>query len=360
MKRKNIFVMITITVILLAILLVYFLLRSSSKLNDKHISINFDIHNCSALAPNVELFRNEFIKPLLIHTVITEKNGLENLYLTKVSCDNISFSIPVIGINSFRYKNEAFSLKETLMISESRKKDEESFFNNWRADGYSELEKILIKGHPKHKDNDSLAYLWQIVKSESDELIPDSVIIDKTCLKEQRPYLFSSTANFRKFIDEKLKINKNAIFENGKTGQIKIFIWCGEGYTDDQNNDGPIASTTITETEGKGIDTISIIKKETEVYKRVTLGTDRKFTWEGEASTIKIKLSIPTLGISIVKTVYKNQKIGLSNEEKEQLLQVDDPKIDKISIQYLNPNTNKYSGVNVVGSNGFIHCYNIF
>ena len=243
MKRKNIFIIITISVLILAILLVYLLLESSSKINDKHISINFEIHNCSTVESNTELLRNEFIKSLLTHSVVTENNGLESLYLTKVSCDNISFSIPALGINSFRYKNGAASLKESLMTSISRKKDEESFFNNWGADGYSDLEKNLLKSTPYNKDNNRLANLAQIIKSESDEIIPDSIIIDKNCQTEQPPFLFSSTTNARKFIDEQLKKNKNAIHENGKTGHIDIFIWCGDGYNvnpEDRDNDGVI------------------------------------------------------------------------------------------------------------------------
>lgn len=241
MKRKNIFIIITISVIILAILLVYLLLESSSKINDEHISINFEIHNCQSVESNTELLKNEFMKPLLTHSVIAEDNGLETLYLTKVSCNNISFSIPALGINSFRYKNGAASLKESLMTSISRKKDEGSFFNNWRAEGYSDLEKNLLKVNPKHKNNNELAYLAEIIKSESDEIIPDSIIIDKNCQTEQRPFLFTSTTNAREFIDEQLKKNKNAIHENGKTGHINIFIWCGDGYNanpDDQDNDG--------------------------------------------------------------------------------------------------------------------------
>ena len=115
MKRKNIFIIITISVIILAILLVNLLLESSSKINDEHISINFEIHNCQSVESNTELLKNEFMKPLLTHSVIAEDNGLETLYLTKVSCNNISFSIPALGINSFRYKNGAASLKESLM-----------------------------------------------------------------------------------------------------------------------------------------------------------------------------------------------------------------------------------------------------
>jgi|GEM_PF-5122282 hypothetical protein len=381
MKRKNIFVIITITVILLAILLVYLLLRSSSKLNDKHISINFEIHNCPTLESNTELLRSEFIKPLLTHTVITENNGLENLYLTKVSCDNISFSIPALGINSFRYKNEAASLKESLMTSISRKKDEESFFNNWSADGYSDLEKILLKGHPKHKKNDSLVYLSQIVKSESDELIPDSVIIDKTCQKEQPPFLFSSTANFRKFVDDQLKKNKNAIYENGKTGNIEIFIWCGEGYNvnpEDRDNDGVLneqdncpdepgektnSGCPKKNDDEDEVDEIEITTNvdnpsESNKVSNVCLGSDRQLTWDGEIRTLKIRITSTEIN-DIIKEIAKHQTIPLSDNERENLTQIN-PKRTPIKVEYYDPKKRKYMSVDVkTGSDKIIHCYNI-
>jgi hypothetical protein len=241
MKRKNIYIIISIAVFLIIALLIWWLLGRQAAINEDHISINFEIHNCSAVEANSELLKNDFLKPLLAHSVITENNGLEDLIITKVSCNSQAFSIPALGINSFRYNNSAPTLKESTMTSTSRSLDEEAFFSSWEADGYLNLENILIKGHPKHKDNNDLAYLAQIIKSEADELIPDSVIIDKTCQKEQSPFLFSSTANFRKFIDEQLKKNKNAFYENGKSGHIDIFIWCGDGYNlnpDDKDNDG--------------------------------------------------------------------------------------------------------------------------
>ena len=240
MKRKNIYIIISIAVLLIIALLIWWLLGRQRAINEDHISINFEIHNCSAVEENSELLKNDFLKPLLAHSVITENNGLEDLIITKVSCNSQAFSIPAIGINSFRYNYSAPTLKESTMTSTSRSLDEEAFFSSWEADGYLNLENILIKGHPKHKDNTDLAYLAQIIKSEGDELIPDSIIIDKNC-QEQPPYLFSSTENFRKFLDDQLKKNKNALHENGKSGHIDIFIWCGDGYNtnpDDKDNDG--------------------------------------------------------------------------------------------------------------------------
>jgi hypothetical protein len=241
MKRKNLFIIISIAVFITITFLIWWLLGRHSKLNEEHISMNFEIHNCSAAELNNDLLRSNFLKPLLEYSVVKEDNGLENLYLTSISCSDVSFSIPAIGINSLRYNATAASLKESSMTATSRESDEESFFNSWDAEGFAELEALLLKGNFNHKENKGLAFLSEIIESEGDESIPDSIIIDKNCQIEQPPYLFSSAANARKFINEELEKNTNAIYENGKKGDIHIYIWCGDGYNSnpgDRDNDG--------------------------------------------------------------------------------------------------------------------------
>lgn len=241
MKRKNLFIIISIAVFITITFLIWWLLGRHSKLNEEHISMNFEIHNCSAAELNNDLLRSNFLKPLLEYSVVKEGNGLENLYLTSISCSDVSFSIPAIGINSLRYNATAASLKESSMTATSRESDEESFFNSWDAEGFAELEALLLKGNFNHKENKDLAFLSEIIESEGDESIPDSIIIDKNCQIEQPPYLFSSAANARKFINEELEKNNNAIYENGKKGDIHIYIWCGDGYNSnpgDRDNDG--------------------------------------------------------------------------------------------------------------------------
>jgi hypothetical protein len=226
-----------------------------------------------------------------------------------------------------------------------------------------------------------LAYLSQIIKSESDELIPDSVIIDKTCQKEQSPFLFSSTANFRKFIDEQLKKNKNAIYENGKTGHIEIFIWCGDGYNsnpDDRDNDGVLneidecpeqpgeisnnGCPLIEEKdEEKRKDTISIrtINQTTTVkVSNVNLGSDRHLTWDGEIRNLKIKISSVEFN-DIIKVVSKNQVIPFTDDDRDTITQIN-PRRTPIKVEYYDPLQKKYKTVNVkTGSDKIIHCYNI-
>ncbi len=240
MKKKNLFILIGGVFIIGILVLIWWLNNLQKELNQNHIGLTFEIHNCQDIEKDKELLRINFIKPLLKYAVVEENGGLQKLYLPQIACNNVKFSIPAIGINTFRYNSEAEDIKASSMTAIARDADEESFFSNWEADGYLNLENILIKGHPKHKDNTDLAYLAQIIKSEGDELIPDSIIIDKNC-QDQPPYLFSSTENFRKFLDDQLKKNKNALHENGKSGHIDIFIWCGDGYKlnpDDKDNDG--------------------------------------------------------------------------------------------------------------------------
>jgi hypothetical protein len=381
MKRKNIYIIISIAVFLIIALLIWWLLGRQAAINEDHISINFEIHNCSAVEANSELLKNDFLKPLLAHSVITENNGLEDLIITKVSCNSQAFSIPALGINSFRYNNSAPTLKESTMTSTSRSLDEEAFFSSWEADGYLNLENILIKGHPKHKDNNDLAYLAQIIKSEADELIPDSVIIDKTCQKEQSPFLFSSTANFRKFIDEQLKKNKNAFYENGKSGHIDIFIWCGDGYNlnpDDKDNDGvlnefdkcpeqpgeksnsgcPKNNDDEDEVEEIEITTTVNNPSESNEVSNVCLGSDRRLTWDGQMRSLKIRIKSSEID-DINKVVAQNQSISFSNEERENITQIN-PKRTPIKVEYFDPIKRKYKAVNVnTASDNIIHCYNL-
>jgi hypothetical protein len=248
MKKKNLFVLISFAVFLLIALLIWWLLGRNSKLNEEHIALNFEIHNCTAPEKNKELLKSDFLQPLLEHFVVKESSGLENLFLTRVTCNDISFSIPAIGINSFRYNYNAPTLKESTMTSTSRLSDEEAFFSSWDAEDYSNLENILLKANPNQKENNDLAYLTEIINSESDELIPDSIIIDKNCQSEQPPFLFSSTSNARKFINKKLEKNGNALVEQGKSGDIHLFIWCGDGYItnpDDLDNDGVLNESDL-------------------------------------------------------------------------------------------------------------------
>jgi hypothetical protein len=381
MKRKNIFILIGVSVVLLLIFLIWWLSNSYKSINKKHLGLTFQIHNCSAVEQNRELLRSNFLKPLLRSSMIEEKDGLQKLFIPEVLSSNYQFSIPSSGINSFRYNAEADELRLSTMTFDARKEDESTFFSNWNADGFQNLENDLLQGNPKYKKNEDLPNLGTIMKQDaSDKIIQDSIIIDNNCRTEKAPFLFQSTENARKYIDGILAKNPNAIKNGTLKGTIHLFFFCDQGYNfdpNDRDSDGVLneqddCPDLFGEKDNNGCP-VKEIKKEKDLTSVITpqpaernnlsnvcLGSDRKLTWNGDSDNLKIKISIPTLGVSIIKTVQKNHKIELSNEEKKQLIQIDNPNTDKISIDFLNYQTKKYSSVKVVGSNGIIHCYNIF
>ena len=381
MKRKNLFILIGVSVVLLLIFLIWWLSNSHKSINKKHLGLTFQIHKCSAVEQNRELLRSNFLKPLLRSSMIEEKDGLQKLFIPQVLSSKYQFSIPSFGINSFRYNAEADELRLSTMTFDARSEDESTFFSNWDAAGFLNLENDLLQGNPKHKKNKDLPNLGTIMKQDaSDKIIQDSIVIDNNCRTENAPFLFQSTENARKYIDGVLAKNPNAIKNGTLNGTIHLFFYCDQGYNldpNDRDSDGVIneqddCPDLFGEKDNNGCpekelkpekDSTSEIKPkpaETNNLSNVCLGSDRKFSWNGDSENLKIKISIPTLGVSIIKTVQRNSKIELSNEEKKQLIQIDDPKTDKISIDFLNYQTKKYSSVKVVGSNGIIHCFNIF
>lgn len=248
MKRKNQYLLIGIAVALVIIGLLLWLLRRQAEINKEHISINFEVHNCASVETNKELLRNDFLMPLLMHSFVKEASGLENLIIPSVSSNKLDFSIPVIGINSFRYNSNAESLRLSNITSTSRQDDEKTFFSNWEAVGYADIEQSLLKGNPKNKNNKELPSLYDIIQSENDDVFPDSIIIDKNCsdeiLNQNKPYIFKSTADLRAYLNEILEKNPEAIEKSTIDSKIHLFLYCGEeAYLlnpNDRDNDGVI------------------------------------------------------------------------------------------------------------------------
>lgn len=384
MKRKNLFILIGVSIVLLFIFLIWWLSNSYKSINKKHIGITFQIHNCSAVEQNRELLRSNFLKPLLRSSMIKEKDGLQKLFIPQVLSSKNQFSIPSFGINSFRYNEEADELRLSTMTFDSRTEDESTFFSSWIADGFQNFENDLLKGNPNHKKSKDLPSLQKIMKQDaSDKIIQDSIIIDNTCRTENAPFLFQSTENARKYIDGILAKNPNAIKNGTPNGRIHLFFYCDQGYNFDpsdrdydgvineqdncpdvfgeKNNNGCPITDDEEESNRIELESNEETDMETNNLANVRLGSDRKFTWDSEASTVKIRISIPTQGIYITKSVAKNSIIPLSSKEKASLMQIDDSDIDLIYIEYLDTKKNQYKKVMVSSAgNGKIHCYNIF
>jgi hypothetical protein len=242
MKKRTLFILVGILILALLISLIWWLSVREVKINDNHVGINFEIHNCLAVEKDQKLMHEKFLKPLLQFFMVEESNGREQLFIPKITCNEVSFCIPVFGMNSLRYKNDASNINETTITSTSRKDDEETFFSKWTAEGFNDLETILSKGNAKNLKNQNLPSLSTIrLKDASDDIIQDSIIIDKSCIAEQSPYLFNSAENARKYINSVLSKNPNALIKGTKNKTIHLFIWCGNGYllnTNDIDNDG--------------------------------------------------------------------------------------------------------------------------
>lgn len=242
MKKRTLFILVGILILALLISLIWWLSVREVKINDNHVGINFEIHNCPAVEKDQKLMHEKFLKPLLQFFMVEESNGREQLFIPKITCNEVSFCIPVFGMNSLRYKNDASNINETTITSTSRKDDEETFFSKWTAEGFNDLETILSKGNAKNLKNQNLPSLSTLrLKDASDDIIQDSIIIDKSCIAEQSPYLFNSAENARKYINSVLSKNPNALIKGTKNKTIHLFIWCGNGYllnANDIDNDG--------------------------------------------------------------------------------------------------------------------------
>ena len=243
MKKKNLFILIALLVLLVVVVSLFALLKKQKAISPNHFGIVFEIHNCPQVETSQENLRNIFLRPLLRYSLPGKEKGIEKLIIPNVSCDNVSFSIPALGINAFRYNEEAITLNESSMTWRGRKIDDDKFFTTWEGDGFNNLERNLLKGLSNYKNNNDLPSLSKIMQQDaSDKIIQDSIIIDKDCQKEESPYLFASTENARKYIDGILAKNPNAIIDN-QNRPIRIFVWCGQGYLlneNDRDNDGVI------------------------------------------------------------------------------------------------------------------------
>lgn len=386
MKRKNQYLLIGIAVALVIIGLLLWLLRRQAEINKEHISINFEVHNCASVETNKELLRNDFLMPLLMHSFVKEASGLENLIIPSVSSNKLDFSIPVIGINSFRYNSNAESLRLSNITSTSRQDDEKTFFSNWEAVGYADIEQSLLKGNPKNENNKELPSLYDIIQSENDDVFPDSIIIDKNCsdeiLNQNKPYIFKSTADLRAYLNEILEKNPKAIEKSTVDSKIHLFLYCGEeAYLlnpNDRDNDGVInekdncpdvageksnsgcPENNDDEDEVDEIEITTTVNNPSESNKvsNVCLGSDRRLTWEGQMRSLKIRITSSEIN-DINKVVTQNQSISFSNEERENITQIN-PKRTPIKVEYFDPIKRKYKAVNVnTASDNIIHCYNL-
>lgn len=355
MKRKHLFIVVGLITLAVLVVLLFWLQGKETKLNPKHIGINFVIHSDTVITKNKDKLRNDFLRPLLESNVITEKSGLERLFLTRVSIDEtIKFSIPAIGINAFRYNADANSLKESSMTYTSREGDEDNFFNSWDADGYLALEKAMLSVNSKNKENVLLSELMN--RSISNIIIQDSIIIDKSCITEKPPYIFKSTSNARKYINKILVSNPDALKMGTNDNEIHIFTYDGKLTQEIINTPEKNGEMEKDEEVGKDEEKIKVREEEKDTIKNIRLNSDKLIIWEGNISEIQVKINLGDT--SLYKVIKQNSKFDFSESDKKTLVKCK----CKISLSYSKINQNKFYPIQNESRSrdGSIHCYNLF
>ena len=349
MNRNKLLVVSGAILISIFIALVFWIQTGLNGLpNDSDIKVEYKLVFLQKLNTTNEEVLSEIVEPLAISTENPLNKG-KIIFCSIGEINSIKNPLPIapiVGMNYFRYN----FMSKGMYSFKDRIQDDRLFFEQLKTDAnFTDfLNSVRKKQFNLNVEN---------LKNEINGV--DVFLVNPNFTGKEKG-IYQSIKEVKEYISK-----KQNLYNNDKQINVKIFIDLNGPSAYEKTEETTTSNTSMTtqgEGEGEGvvIQTSSNNSTETVVFNGVTLGTDRRFTWEGGASSIKIKISIPTLGISIIKTVNKNQKIDLSNKEKEQLLQIDDANTDKISIQYLNPKTNKYSNVNVVGSNGINHCYNIF
>jgi hypothetical protein len=348
MNRNKLLVIFGVLFILIFIGCIFWI-QTGLKGTPSETKFNFQI----GFLQKIDISDDELLTEIVQPSILSIKNPIKNNTISFCSLNGISSNnsdaliAPILGMNYFRYN---FMSKEMYSI-EDRLNDEDDYFKNLKES--KEFKQLISELNQNELSKQSVKIIEKIDGKSSFLINPNYT--------GKKIGVFKSVKLVKDFI-----VKQTYLFEDEKPVVIKLYIDLNGPKTYNKSEESNVNQLEQIEEEEVGIEDnkkpISTANdgEDNNLFKGVTLETDRKFTWEGDASTIKIKISIPTLGISIVKNVNKNHKIDLSNKEKEQLLQIDNPQTDKISIEYLNAVSKKYSSVKVVGSNGINHCYNIF
>lgn len=313
--------------------------------NDSDIKLEYKLIFLQKLNITNEEVLSDIVEPLANSTENPVKKGkIVFCSISEMNSIKNPLSIaPIIGMNYFRYN----FMSKGMYSFKDRLQDDGLFLEKLKT---NEDFAIFLNSVRKKQININ-------VENVKDEVNGEDVFLVNPNFLGKEKGIYQSIKQVKEYLSK-----KQNLFTNDKQIEVKIFIdWNGPtSYNKSEIIIDPILKPTTVENEDDNTITTSSNVTDIATLKGVILGTDRKFTWEGDVNNVKIKISIPTLGLSIIKTVQKNRKIDLSNKEKEQLIQIDNPKTDKISIDFFNTESNRYSSVKVIGSNGTIHCYNIF
>jgi len=215
MKKRNLFIAIGILIISALSLFLYYVDSNSTKIDEKHINLVFNIENISI--SNHNELKTQILQPLLKSSFYTENK--EVLFIPKVVHNNKSFCIPAFGLNSLRYNPSEQSLE--YYNKDSRLLDEEYFFSEWKMD--RDLNNFL-KAFNSTKINSNIN-LYNDIHKQKTNLFIDSFIINSRII-ENSNFEFKNTSELRAFLDKEIekfkiknKINIYIFFMDG--AQIK-------------------------------------------------------------------------------------------------------------------------------------------
>jgi hypothetical protein len=351
MNRNKLLVIFGVLFILIFIGCIFWI-QTGLKGTPSETKFNFQI----GFLQKIDISDDELLTEIVQPSILSIKNPIKNNTISFCSLNGISSNnsdaliAPILGMNYFRYN---FMSKEMYSM-EDRLNDEDDYFKNLKESG--EFKQLITELNQNELSKQSIKIIEKIDGISSFLINPNYT--------GKKIGVFKSVKLVKDFI-----VKQTYLFEDEKPVVIKFYIDLNGPKTynkSEERNVNPLEQIEEEEEEEVGKEDnkkpISTANdgKDNNLFKGVTLETDREFTWEGDASTIKIKISIPTLDISISKIVQKNHKIELSIDEKTKLLNVDDPDKNKIVIEYYNNVTKKFSTVNVIGVTKSIHCFNFF
>jgi hypothetical protein len=238
MKKKNLYILVVLVVLTIIGLGLYFLNTSKKDINPEHIRLNFTVLNKTSFSKDIEIIKNDLIKPLLESNFYIKKNGTEDLFISSIEVKGSKFCIPAQGINCLRYDDNS-PLNQSTYTSTSRGNDETSFFETWNGGKQlNNIISVLQNGVPS-----VTLPLSEDVLNQNKSGFIDSMIICKECSDEvvnaNKQIIFKNGVELRKFVNEQLEkysIENDAKFSNY---EIKIFVFDGiTSSLETQDSDG--------------------------------------------------------------------------------------------------------------------------
>jgi hypothetical protein len=243
MKKKKLYIIIVLVVLTIIGFGLYFLNTSKKEIDQDHIRLNFTVVNKTAFSNNIEILKDDLMKPLLESNFFIKNNGTEDLFISSIEVQGRKFCIPAQGINCLRYDDKS-PLNQSTYTSTSRGNDEISFFETWNGgEQLKNIISVLKNGNP----NVTLPLSNEILNQQRSVFI-DSLIICKECSVEfisaNKQIVFKNAVELRKFVNEQLENYSNNNSKD-RNYEIKIFVFddlTATPETEDSDGDGILNS----------------------------------------------------------------------------------------------------------------------